>query len=438
MPQQTAALYDENDGSVTRHSDDIQDIITAVPSWILRWGISVFFIVLLLMVSLSSIIRYPDIVKAQLTINSPDAPKPIVSKINGKLVKLLVKENQPVAEGQSLAYLESTANHAKVLALLSNLKYLQQQVLENKPVNNMLLNQADNIQFGELQTAYQTFYQEYVEYRSSVNDGFLVKKRAYLLKDLDYLAQQQKQLSAQKDLEQKDLSIADKEYDMHKKLADQKVETTEELRQEESKLLAKKSPVVQTESAIITGENNYDAKQKEILELDNQVQEEKGKFLQALNSLISATDDWKSKYVLTASQPGKVLFSGIIQENQVLSANQEVFEINPGEEGFFGEMMISQGNLGKVREGQKVLIKLKSYPFEEYGMLNGKIAYISDVPYKDSVYISKVDFSLKKGSYLKRPIHLKQGMMADAEIITQDATIMQRLSRSLVKVIDKK
>jgi len=438
MPQETAALYDENDGSVTRHSDDIEDIIAVVPSWLVRWGITVFFFVLLLIISLSAIIRYPDIVKAQLTINSPDAPKPIVSKIYGKLVKLLVRENQPVTAGQPLAYIESTANHAKVLALLVNLKYLQQQVLQNKPVNNMLLNQADNIQFGELQSAYQTFYQEYIEYRSSVNDGFLVKKRAYLLKDLDYLAQQQKQLSTQKDLEQKDLGIADKEYDMHKKLADQKVETTEELRQEESKLLAKKSPVVQTESAIITGENNYDAKQKEILELDNQVREEKGKFLQALNSLISATEDWKSKYVLAASQSGKVLFSGIVQENHVLSANQEVFEINPGEGGFFGEMKISQGNLGKVREGQKVLIKLKSYPFEEYGMLKGKIAYISDVPYKDSIYFSKVDFSLKQGSNLKRPIHLKQGMMADAEIITQDATMMQRLSRSLVKVIDKK
>jgi len=438
MPQETAALYDENDGSVTRHSDDIEDIIAVVPSWLVRWGITVFFFVLLLIISLSAIIRYPDIVKAQLTINSPDAPKPIVSKIYGKLVKLLVRENQPVTAGQPLAYIESTANHAKVLALLVNLKYLQQQVLQNKPVNNMLLNQADNIQFGELQSAYQTFYQEYIEYRSSVNDGFLVKKRAYLLKDLDYLAQQQKQLSTQKDLEQKDLGIADKEYDMHKKLADQKVETTEELRQEESKLLAKKSPVVQTESAIITGENNYDAKQKEILELDNQVREEKGKFLQALNSLISATEDWKSKYVLAASQSGKVLFSGIVQENQVLSANQEVFEINPGEGGFFGEMKISQGNLGKVREGQKVLIKLKSYPIEEYGMLKGKIAYISDVPYKDSIYFSKVDFSLKQGSNLKRPIHLKQGMMADAEIITQDATMMQRLSRSLVKVIDKK
>jgi HlyD family secretion protein len=40
------------------------------------------------------------------------------------------------------------------------------------------------------------------------------------------------------------------------------------------------------------------AKQSEVTELDNQVQEEKAKFLQALNSLISIAEDWKSKYVL--------------------------------------------------------------------------------------------------------------------------------------------
>ena len=89
-------------------------------------------------------------------------------------------------------------------------------------------------------------------------------------------------------------------------------------------------------------------------------------------------------------------------------------------------------------EGQVVLVKLRSYPFEEYGMIRGKIRYIADVPYKDSIFISKVDFKIRNSSDLKKPIHLKQGMMADAEIVTQDATILQRLSRSLFKIIDNK
>jgi len=421
-----------------RHSDDMQDIITTVPSWLLRWGITLFFGILVLMTGLAALIRYPDIVSARLTIDSPNSPKPIVSKISGKLLKLLVTENETVKAGQPLAYLESTANHDKVLALLTNLKALQQQVLQNKPVNAQLVNLADNIQFGELQSAYQTFFQEYLSYRSSVENGFLVKKKGYLQKDLSYLSNQQRQLNAEKTVQQKDFNLADDEYTMHKKLEQEKVETPAELRQEESKYLAKKTMLFQTESAIITGDNNYAAKQSEISELDNQLQEEKGKFLQALNSLISMAEDWKSKYILTASQSGKLSFAGIVQENQVLAPNQEVFYVNPGNEEFFGEMAIAQSNMGKVKEGQEVLVKLRSYPFEEYGMIRGKIKYIAEVPYKDSVFMSKVDFKIKNSSDMKKPIHLKQGMLADAEIVTQDATVLQRLSRSFFKIIGDK
>src|SRR6185503_15900337 len=401
-----AILTEEND-LATRHSDEVQDIITKVPPWLLRWGITLFFGILSLIVLLSALIRYPDIVDATLKIDSPNSPKPVVAKIPGKLVALLVKENETVTAGQPLAYLESTANHEKVLGLLGNLKGLQLQVLQNKSVNTSLFNEADNIQFGKLQTAYQQFYQEYLAYKSSVNDGFFIQKRGYLEKDLNFLSAQQKQLNAEKTIEQKDFDIESDEYAMHKKLADQKVETPAELRQEESKLLAKKSPLVQTESALITNNNSYAAKQSDILQLDNQLQEEKAKFLQALNSLISNAEDWKSKYVLTASQSGRVAFAGIVQENQVLAPNQEVFYVNPGNEQFFGEMTIPQNSMGKVKEGQEVLVKLKSYPFEEYGMIRGRINYIAEVPYKDSVFISKVDFKINKFSDLKRPIRLK-------------------------------
>jgi len=427
------AIYTHNEQE-GRHTDDMQDIITKVPSWILRWGITLFFGILVLIIGLSAFIRYPDVVEAKLQIQSPDSPKPIVSAISGKLVKLLVTENDMVKSGQTLAYLESTANHEKVLNLLTNLKQIQQQALLNKPVNSSLLNQEDDMQLGELQTTYQSFFSEYLTYISSVNNGFLIKKGNYLQKDLNNIANQQKQLYREKNIEQRDSAIAYDEYEMHKKLVQGQVETKAELRQEESKFLLKKSPLIQTESSIINGNDNYAAKQKEILELDNQIQEEKGKFLQALNSLISSAEDWKLKYVLSASQSGKLIYAGIIQENQILAPNQEVFYINPGNEHFFGEMAISQNNMGKVKEGQQVLIKLRGYPFEEYGMIRGRIKYISDVPYKDSVFMSEVDFKSMKSSDLKKPIHLKQGMMADAEIITQDATILQRISRSLLKM----
>jgi multidrug resistance efflux pump len=430
-------IYSDRSTGV-RHTDDMQDIITSVPSWLLRWGITLFFCVLMLLLSLSAFIKYPDIVKTQLKITSPNMPKQVVPKITGKLVKLLVNNNDEVKQGQVLAFIESTASHDKVLLLLTRLKQIQKQVNLNQPIEKSFFNNADNNELGELQASYQSFSQAYLTYKSSVEDGFLLKKRAYLQKDVSALSQQASQLQSEKSLQQRDFKLAEEEYGMHKKLEQQKVETPAELRQQESKYLSRKAPMLQTDAALISASTNSLAKQKEIMELDNQVQEEKSKFSQALNSLISQTEDWKTKYVLSASQAGRVTYAGIIQENQVVTTGQDVFYINAGNEQFFGEMSIPQDNLGKVKEGQEVLIKLKSYPFEEYGMLRGRISYLSDVPYRDSIFISKVTFRSKMSSDLKKPVHLKQGMMADAEIITQDATILQRLTRNLIKAMDSK
>jgi multidrug resistance efflux pump len=427
-------IYTDSEHEV-RHTDDMHDIITAVPSWILRWGIVLFFSILVLILGLSAFIKYPDIVNTQLKITSPDVAKPVVPKVTGKLVKLLIGNDDNVIAGQPLAYIESTANHAKVLALLNQLKDLQKQVTANKPLSAAALNSAGNDELGELQTAYQEFSQAYLTYKSSVENGFLVKKRAFLQKDIVDLNKQTKQLQEEKILQQRDLSLAEDEYKMHKKLAQQKVETPAELRQQESKYLAKKSPLIQTDAALITAGTSYLAKQKDILELDNQVMEERSRFSQALNSLVSQAEDWKNKYVLAASQAGRVAFAGLIQQNQVVSPNQDVFYINAGNEKYFGEMTIPQNNLGKVKEGQEVLVKLRSYPFEEYGMLRGRISYIADVPYHDSIFISRVNFRSNKASDLKKPVHLKQGMLADAEIITEDATILQRLTRNIIKVM---
>lgn len=421
-----------------RHSDEIQDIITVPPSWILRWGISLFLGILVLCIALSSLIRYPDIVNATLKIESPNSPKPVVTKVSGKLIKLLAKENQEVDAGQPLAYIESTANHDEVLKLISKLKYLQKAALLNTSDGEILLDKTDNTQLGELQASFQSFSQEYLSYRSSVENGFYIKKKSYLQKDLVDLTRQETQLKAQKLIQEKDLGLAEEEYRMHQKLAKERVETSAELRQEESKYLAKKAPLIQTDAALVTASTNYSAKEKEILELDNQISEEKFKFMQALNSLISQADDWKNKYVLSAAQSGRLSYAGIVQENQVLTPNQEVFYVNPGNEDFFGEMTIPQNSMGKVKKDQQVLIKLKSYPFEEYGMLKGKISYIADVPYKDSVFVSKVDFKIKNTSDMKKPIHLKQGMMADAEIITQDATFLERIGRNIIKIVKNK
>lgn len=415
------------------HSTDIDDIITTVPSWLLRWGITLFFCVILLMICLSAMIRYPDVVRSQLKVSSPNSPKPIVAKISGKIVALLVDEGKKVKTGQPLAYLESTAKHQNVMTLLSNLKSIQSKVIANQQFTQIISKDEGYSELGELQSAYQSFYQEFINYASTIGNGFMLKKRTYLQKDLLYLSKQREQLAAQSTLQKRDFSLAESEFDMHRKLEQARVETKAEFREQEGRFLARKSSLLQMEISMINIDNNYDTKRKDILEVENQLQEVKAKFLQSINSLISSAEEWKSKYVLTASQGGDLSFVGVIQQNQVVVAGQEIFYIDPGNLAFFGLMEIPQDNMGKVIEGQEVLIKLKSFPFEQYGIIEGKISYLAKVAYKDSVFISKVNFKIHEPLDQSKVIQLKQGMIGNAEIITQDASVLDRLIRNVTK-----
>jgi len=418
-----------------KHTDEIQDIITAPPTWLLRWGVTLLFGFLVLLISLSAFIRYPDIVKTRLKINSYNSPKLIITKIPGKLVKILIHEKQMVTSGQTLAYLESTAKHNEVLQLEKALKKVQRQFFNKQLESKSSFNTPVELQLGELQSAYQSFYQSYLAYKSSTEDGFYLKKKLFLQHDLSSILRQKEQLLAQQVLQEKDYSLTRQEYEVHQVLSEQKVEAPLDLKREEGKLIAKEYPLQGTKASLIQNAATYSAKERDIVELENQIKEEKLKFAQALNTLISGIEDWKSKYVLSACQSGRAALSGIIQENQFLNANQEVFYIDPVNSSFFGEMDIQQYHMGKVAEGQKVIIKLRSYPYEEYGVLWGRLEYVSEIPLKDSVFISRVSFKDHNLLKMRRPIKLKNGMLADAEIITEDASLLARLIESVKKVM---
>jgi HlyD family secretion protein len=416
-----------------RNSEEVNEIITAVPSWILRWGITLVFSVLLMIVLASAFIRYPDIVKTPLKINSINAAKEVLAYQPGKLVKLLVKDNQAVKGKQALAYIESTAKHEDVISLRSHLAILSHK-LGKEEVSIQQLPYGLNL--GELQGDYQNFYQEFLRFSGTQNGGFYLSQKSYLQKDLDEIAKLQQQIFKQKQIQQQEYANIADEYESYKKLKSKNVISNSEFKQQENKYLSAKYPLEQTATALINNNTTYLAKQKELATLENTIMEERSKFVQALNSMITATDAWLRNYVISATTDGKVSYVGILQENQNVSANQELFIINPGTTDFFGEVQIPQYNMGKVGMAQRVLIKLRSYPFEEYGAVEGKISYLTDVALRDSVFFAKIELNKIPSNDLKNPIVLKQGMMADAEIITKESSLLQRFLRNISKIFE--
>jgi len=79
--------------------------------------------------------------------------------------------------------------------------------------------------------------------------------------------------------------------------------------------------------------------------------------------------------------------------------------------------------MGKVKLGANILVKLHSFPFEQYGIMKGRLTYISEVRYRDSIFIAKVSFENLNRGIRERIIILKNGMQGDAEIIMEESSL---------------
>ncbi|GGI22491.1 HlyD family secretion protein [Pedobacter mendelii] len=414
------------------NSEEVQEIITAVPSWILRWGILLILAILGGLILLSALIEYPDVVKVNLKINSLNSPKAVLAKQSGKLTALLVQDGQMVNINQPLAYFESTAKPEHILQLNKTLKEIQSAVLNSTKTPFGL---PENLNLGELQSSYQSFYQQYLQYQSTQKNGYYLNRMAFLEKDLRDINVLKAQIYQQQKVQKLEYANQEEEYKAYQKLYKNKVISRSEFAQQENKYLSSKYPLQQTETALLNNDGNYSTKEKELLELKHTIAEERAKFLQALNQCLTESDAWILQHILTAPVAGKLSFAGIVQQNQNILNNQEVFIINPGNSDFFGEVQIPQYNMGKIREGERTLVKLRSYPFEQYGMVRGKLTYISDVAYRDSVFIAKVSFEQFENKDPNRKIVLKNGMQADAEIITEESSLLQRFFRNITKMM---
>jgi HlyD family secretion protein len=426
-----------NHSNINLSSPEVQEIVSSVPHWIVRWGITLFFLIVMMLFFLSWIIHYPDLIKAPFRLTALNAPQPINSKINGKLVRLLVKDKSYVQPGQVLAYLECTADHKEVLKLADELDLINHKLNKNQLINFKGGYMTNYNHLGELQKAYEIFNQSCIQFASHQQGGIFIIKRNMILKELLDLAESERNLAEQKKLYQRDLELARIEFEMQKDLAKQKVIAIIDLGREEGKLLARQLPLKQVELAILQNHNSKNVKQNELMELDNLTNQQVNLFRQSLHTLQSQIENWKAHYLLKSAVAGQMFFSTILEENQTINANQEVFFVGPKLSGYLGEALIPQQNLGKVRIGQRVMIKFIGYPFQEYGTVFGNISSISEIPNKDSSYLAKINLPNGLLTTYGQRITYRTGMNAVAEIVTDDTKLIEKLFNNLRKAIAK-
>jgi HlyD family secretion protein len=90
-------------------SDEVQEILSRPPQWLVRWGITLIFAVLAVIFIGSFFFKYPDIVAAPIIVSTENLPAGVAAKTSGRIDTVFIAEKQAVAKGQMLACIENTA-----------------------------------------------------------------------------------------------------------------------------------------------------------------------------------------------------------------------------------------------------------------------------------------------------------------------------------------
>ncbi|MGM0464634.1 MAG: hypothetical protein ACQEQW_08240, partial [Bacteroidota bacterium] len=102
-----------------RYSRPVEEIMNTPPASAIRWGTAVVGIIILMLLLISWIIKYPYIVRADALITTEKPPANIVARVSGDIEHLFVSDGQHVMQESVLGVLETTASYQSVQWLSS-------------------------------------------------------------------------------------------------------------------------------------------------------------------------------------------------------------------------------------------------------------------------------------------------------------------------------
>ena len=83
-------------------SEEVQEVMNHISPWVVRWGITVLFIILLALLAGCWIFKYPDVLQAEVTLTTEEPPAFILARSMGKIDTLYVHNGDTVKAGEHL------------------------------------------------------------------------------------------------------------------------------------------------------------------------------------------------------------------------------------------------------------------------------------------------------------------------------------------------
>ena len=415
-----------NYNEIELRSEEVQDILTKIPHWIIRWGSLVVLVILLLLFLVSWMVKYPDIITTEITITTQIPPEKLVAKTSGKIQAILIDDKKIVNENTPLAVIENAANYKDV--------FLLKAITDTISLSNSKFpfDKLQAVQLGEIENSFAMFQKEYIA--SELNkqlQPYKVESSAQSFESKQ-LRERLQLLEGQKEINQSELKLLKTDVERYEKLFKKGIISAQEIEkqrliylQDEKNYKSLLSSISQLKSSI--NELNRSSKTTVINESTTSINLERS-VMQSFYQLKKAIKDWELNYVFRSSVKGTVSFLQIWSENQTINTGENMFAIIPStEKGYIGKVKAVAQNSGKLQIGQKVNIRLANYPDREFGVIEGKLKTISLTPDKEGNLLLNIELPNGLQTSYKKQINFQQEMTGTADIVTEDLRLLERL-----------
>lgn len=175
------------------------------------------------------------------------------------------------------------------------------------------------------------------------------------------------------------------------------------------------------------GERNQLEIQDQIQKLEVELTQIQARLAETRNLLASAQTQLEERF-LYAPVDGVVLSSSIDHSGEVIQAGQTLAEVAPSSAQLVLSAKLPNKDAGFVELGMPVQVKFDAYPYQEYGLISGKVTSISPDTKLDQQLgeIYKVEITLERNYVTEdqQKIYFKPGQTASAEIIIRRRRII--------------
>jgi hypothetical protein len=297
----------------------------------------------------------------------------------------------------------------------------------------------ESLRLGEIQADYDGFLLLIRDFSFIKQDKYDRRTTRRLKRQIENIREEMQALDYELANASEAATIARQQFEEIHKQYDGNIDQLSVLQDAKEELLGKEQEVGRIEGEIAQKKQQIAGLNVRILaiqqgeDVDNMSKYQE--LRQSIATLSSKIERWKQTYLLVAPTDGIVSFYRTPQEQEYIQQGDRVLAIIPYQEydNLVGEVQLPIEGSGKVEMGQAVQIKFASYPFQEFGLVEGVVESKSLLP-KDNKYFVKIALPNGLRTTYGEELGFRQQMKGTVEIVTGDKRFFERALEKLLDI----